>query len=210
MDPDIEHPLLVLTPSQRATKKGVRLVIGRYQALLYYPASLAIQGIGIHISHIKMLLRSSGERTRELGLICAHILLLIIPLALLLPAAKVVAFLAINQAVFGLYLGSTFAPNHKGMPVYAPNEVLGYFRRQVTSSRNIQGGWVMDVLFGGLNRQIEHHLFPSMPRPSLRAAAPMVRQYCAEVGVPYVEVGVWHSARIVLRYLRQVGRGGDA
>jgi fatty acid desaturase len=43
---------------------------------------------------------------------------------------------------------------------------------------------VVDFLMGGLNYQIEHHLFPSMPRPNLRRAQPLVRAFCAERGVP--------------------------
>ncbi len=54
---------------------------------------------------------------------------------------------------------------------------------------------------GGLNYQIEHHLFPSMPRPNLRKVQPLVRDYCAEHGVPYTEVGLFESYGIVVRYL---------
>ena len=74
-----------------------------------------------------------------------------------------------HQAVFGLYMGCSFAPNHKGMPIIEPDEKLDYLRRQVLTSRNVRGGWFIDQLLGGLNYQIEHHLFPSMPRANLRA-----------------------------------------
>lgn len=46
----------------------------------------------------------------------------------------------------------------------------GALHRQVPTSRNIRGGRVIDFLLGGLNHQIEHHLFPNMPRPHLRRA----------------------------------------
>jgi fatty acid desaturase len=57
---------------------------------------------------------------------------------------------------------------------------------------------------GGLNYQVEHHLFPSMPRPNLRLAQPVVRDYCAEIGVPYTETGLVESYAIGLRHLRDV------
>ena len=45
-------------------------------------------------------------------------------------------------------------------------------------SRNVRGGPLVDFAMGGLNYQIEHHLFPSMPRPNLKRAQPLVRDYC--------------------------------
>ena len=79
----------------------------------------------------------------------------------------------------------------------------------VSSSNNgvadIRGGRAMDIAMGGLNRQIEHHLFPSMPRPNLRRATPMVRRYCEANDVLYTETGLIQAYRIVIRYLDQVG-----
>jgi fatty acid desaturase len=71
-------------------------------------------------------------------------------------------------AVFGLYMGSSFAPNHIGMAPVSPKLKLDFLRRQVLMSRNISGGAPISVFMGGLNYQIEHHLFPSMARPYLR------------------------------------------
>ena len=51
---------------------------------------------------------------------------------------------------------------------------LDFLRRQVMMSRNIRGSRMLDIAMGGLNYQIEHHLFPSMPRPHLRRAAPII------------------------------------
>ncbi|OEV25008.1 delta fatty acid desaturase, partial [Streptomyces nanshensis] len=68
---------------------------------------------------------------------------------------------------FGVYLGSIFAPNHKGMPTLKGDERPDFLRRQVLTSRNVRGGPLTDLALGGLNYQIEHHLFPSMPTPHL-------------------------------------------
>jgi fatty acid desaturase len=63
---------------------------------------------------------------------------------------------------------------------------------------------------GGLNYQIEHHLFPSMARPHLRRAQPLVAAYCAAQGVPYTTTSLWQSYRVVIGYLNTVGlRGKD-
>ena len=69
----------------------------------------------------------------------------------------------VHQALFGVYLGMTFAPNHKGMP--HPDGTEDFLRKQVLTSRNVRGGRLIDAALGGLNYQIEHHLFPAMPTP---------------------------------------------
>ena len=84
-------------------------------------------------------------------------------------------------------MGSSFAPNHIGMPLVSPKLKLDFLRRQVLMSRNISGGWPVSIFMGGLNYQIEHHLFPSMARPHLRKAQPLVSAYCAANGVPYTQ-----------------------
>jgi len=109
----------------------------------------------------------------------------------------------VHQALFGVYLGMTFAPNHKGMPHPAGDE--DFLRKQVITSRNVRGGRLIDVALGGLNYQIEHHLFPGMPSPNLRRAQPIVQAYCTEVGVPYAQTGLVDSYRQALRFLHEVG-----
>ncbi|WP_329957527.1 fatty acid desaturase family protein [Nocardioides anomalus] len=113
--------------------------------------------------------------------------------------------MVVHQALFGVYLGLTFAPNHKGMP--HPDGTEDFLRKQVLTSRNVSGGRLVDVALGGLNHQIEHHLFPAMPTPNLPLAKPIVRAYCAELGVAYEETTLVDSYRQALRHLHEVGAG---
>jgi fatty acid desaturase len=124
---------------------------------------------------------------------------------MVLSPAQAVAFVLVQQGLFGVYLGCSFAPNHKGMPVLGAEEKLDFLRRQVITSRNIRGGWLTDFTLGGLNYQIEHHLFPSMPRPSLRHAQEPVRAFCAQHGIAYHETGFFASYAQVLQHLHTVG-----
>jgi fatty acid desaturase len=101
----------------------------------------------------------------------------------------------------------SFAPNHKGMPLVPKGMKLDFLRRQVVMSRNIRGNRFIDVLLGGLNYQIEHHLFPSMPRPHLRRAAPIIEGYCKDHDVPYTQTTLLHSYAIVFHYINRVGLG---
>ena len=116
-----------------------------------------------------------------------------------------VAFFFVQMAVFGLCLGGSFAPSHKGMPIVPRDMKIDFLRRQVMMSRNVRGGLLVEIAMGGLNFQIEHHLFPSMPRPNLRLVQPIVRAYCAEQDLGYAEAGLFESYGIVIDYLNNVG-----
>jgi fatty acid desaturase len=101
-----------------------------------------------------------------------------------------VVFILVQQGLLGFYLGCSFAPNHKGMPILAASDKTDFLRRQVLTSRNVRGGWLTDFALGGLNYQIEHHLFPSMPRPNLRRAQELVAAFCADRGVAYTQTSL--------------------
>jgi fatty acid desaturase len=118
---------------------------------------------------------------------------------------QAIAFILVHQCLFGLYMGCSFAPNHKGMPILTDESKLDFLRRQVLTSRNIRGGRFTDFALGGLNYQIEHHLFPSMPRASLRIAQPIVRAHCAALCLPYCEVSLIGSYHAALAHLHAVG-----
>jgi fatty acid desaturase len=126
-------------------------------------------------------------------------------LLILLPPGKAAAFIGLQLAVFGVCLGASFAPNHKGMPLVPKTMKLDFLRRQVLTSRNIRGGPIVDFAMGGLNYQVEHHLFPNMPRPTLKQVQPIVREYCELHGVAYTEVGLFTSYKIIVDYLNNVG-----
>src|SRR5699024_958922 len=87
-------------------------------------------------------------------------------------------FIAVQQALFGFYLASVFAPNHKGMPVLDNDVKIDFMRHQILTSRNVKPGPLVDVWYGGLNYQIEHHLFPTLARNKLKEARAVVREFC--------------------------------
>lgn len=91
------------------------------------------------------------------------------------------------------------------MPIFAKGDKTDYLRRQVLTSRNVRGGQLIDFALGGLNYQIEHHLFPSMPRPSLRRAQTLIRTFCTQHNIAYHETGLLNSYAQVLRHLHEVG-----
>ena len=92
------------------------------------------------------------------------------------------------------------------MPILDAGGQPGFLRRQVLTSRNVRGGWLTHFALGGLNYQIEHHLFPSMPRPNLPRAQPLIAAFCTSRGLPYSEATLLGSYTQALRHLHTIGR----
>jgi fatty acid desaturase len=91
------------------------------------------------------------------------------------------------------------------MPILDADDQWDFLRRQAVTSRNVRGGWLVDFALGGLNYQIEHHLFPSMPRPNLRHSQALIQAFCVQRGVPYLETSLVGSYAQALRHLNTVG-----
>src|SRR3954451_5671007 len=207
-DPDVGAGALAFDRSQVVGRRGLARLLTSIQAYLFVPM-LLLEGLHLHLASVLALRRQGGSlRWGEGALLVGHAAAYVTALALVLPLGQAVAFAAVQQGVFGLYMGLSFAPNHKGMPMEQPGDNWDYLRRQVVTSRNVRGGPLVDVLLGGLNYQIEHHLFPSMPSPSLRRAQPLIRDFCTGRGIPYVECGLLESYRQTFRHLDAVGAGG--
>jgi fatty acid desaturase len=205
LDPDIGIVALAFTAGQVRGKRGLVRVVARYQAFLFFPL-LLLEAAHLHTASVKAVLRGAGRaNVVEALLLLVHVAGYVTALLLVLPPLQAVAFALVQQGLFGLYLGCTFAPNHKGMPVVADGEELDFLRRQVLTSRNVRGSRVVDFVLGGLNYQIEHHLFPNMPRPNLRRAQPLVRAFCSQHNIPYTEATMFGSYAEALRHLHTVG-----
>ncbi|MGW2625170.1 fatty acid desaturase family protein [Micromonospora taraxaci] len=205
-DPDLMVAPLSFTAGQAAAQRGLRALFVRHQAALFFPLLLA-EGLHLHGASVRAVVRRGGLRRRriEAGLLVVHFAGYLGAVFLVLSGPQAIVFILVNQAVFGLYLGSSFAPNHKGMPILTEADNLDYLRRQVLTSRNVRGGPLVDALLGGLNYQIEHHLFPSMPRPNLHHAQPLIRQFCADHEIAYHETTLIQSWAQGLAHLRAVG-----
>jgi fatty acid desaturase len=208
-DPDIASGVIAFTADQTRARRGrPARALARSQAYLFFPL-LLLEGINLHVASVRALLAARTGRSRskpvEALLLGIHLVGYLTVLLVVLSPLQALVFLIVHQCVFGFYMGCTFAPNHKGMPILRDEDKLDYLRRQVLTSRNIRGGRFADFVLGGLNYQIEHHLFPNMPRPSLRRAQGIIRAYCGQHGLTYHETGIIGSYGQVLRHLHAVG-----
>ncbi|GAA2248334.1 acyl-CoA desaturase [Streptomyces amakusaensis] len=214
-DPDVAADILVFTQRQAVGRAGFRGLLTRHQAWLFFPLT-TLEGLALKVYGFRAVFSApSGEgprpsvRARSLEglLLVAHVTGYVTLLLAAMPPVRALVFALVHQMLLGLHLGMAFAPNHKGMemPDEGRGKSWGHLRRQVLTSRNVRGGPVTDWLLGGLNYQIEHHLFPSMPRPHLRLARPLVRAHCRALSLAYHETGLVESYRQALGHLREVG-----
>ncbi|MYC31020.1 MAG: acyl-CoA desaturase [Chloroflexi bacterium] len=204
LDPDINLPLIAFSEDQARSMKGIPRLIVRHQAFLFYPL-LCLEGFVLKVSGIQYIF---GNRLKfpvaEPIMVAGHIVIYLGLVFLSLPFWHGLLFIAVNQFVIGLYIGSTFAPNHKGMLVLDGKAPLDFLRKQVLTSRNVKSSRLNDYLYGGLNYQIEHHLFPGMPRNRLKEAQEIVMPFCRDHSISYYETGIMHSQKEILQFLNHV------
>jgi fatty acid desaturase len=206
LDPDIGEGVVLVSAGAPGNGPGALASwLARWQAPLFFPLML-LRSVGLHVLGIKRLL---GRRDRaaavEASLITLHAALYLTVVLWVLSPLKALAFVAVQQAVFSLYLGVSFAPNHKGMPIIESGTAAGFARRQVVTARNISGGRFTTFMLGGLNYQIEHHLFESMPRPNLRRVQGLVRDFCVAADLGYREDSFVGSFRQIVQHLSDAG-----
>jgi fatty acid desaturase len=206
-DPDIGVGLVGAPAADGGAHGHTRLAGGlaRWQAELFMPLML-FRSTGLYVSGVQDLLRRRDRVAVSEGLLLALRAVLYLSAVLwVLPLPEAVAFIAVYEAVFSLYLGCSFAPNHKGMPIIDGDSTMSFAARQVVTARNVSGGRWTGFILGGLNYQIEHHLFPTMPRPSLGRARDLVRSFCVDNHLGYCEEGPVRSFQQAVGSLRRVG-----
>ena len=137
----------------------------------------------------------------EAFLIVVHfVIFLYVPFAFL-PLGVALTFFAITFVCIGAYMGIVFAPNHKGEVVIAPDDEHTWIN-QITSTRNLYYAWPTFIIFAGLDLQVEHHLFPSMPRFNYPKAQKFVKEYCKENNIRYYETSWFGSMKEIYESLK--------
>jgi len=205
-DPDIAPDFVVFREEDAAVTTGFSKWFVRRQGWLFFPA-LLLEGLNLHQHAYRTVFgrKKVDKRALSIVLLTVRNLAYLAVVFYFLPLGMGFAFVGVQLAVFGLYMGASFAPNHVGMPILPADSKVDFLRRQVLTSRNVSGGRFMNHFMGGLNFQVEHHLFPSMPRPHLRKASEIVREYCLAKNIVYTENNLLQAHAIVLEYLNRVG-----
>lgn len=217
-DPDVQHlPMLAIHKDMFSRfyssyhSKWIYLdTMGRalisYQHLLYYPI-MGFARFNLYVQSLRLLLSAEHVPYKRLELVASiGFILWFTSLVRALPTSlDAFIFLLISHFVSGvLHLQITLS--HFPMPVHHGRSYTsdsdGWFATQIHGSMNIKSNWLTDWFYGGLQFQIEHHLFPRLPRHNLRAARALVKPFAARHGIPYVELGFWDANKKCLATLR--------
>lgn len=209
-DPDVTVPLVAYSQRQVLDQRraAFRWVITK-QVWLYIPL-LSLIPYSKRYWGLRYLIVEKRPVTRLMCLDAALVLVWHIVyyggLLWILGPVHALWFSLVHQALIGCFFGAVFAPNHKGMPMIERGQNPDFFTKQVITARNFPAPRCIDFLFGGLNYQIEHHLFPNMPRYNLRRASIITKQFCRERNIPYYETSLFQSYYEVYALLRDVAR----
>lgn len=207
-DPDMEVSVVVsLTEGALKGRTGVARLCARLQHWHVWFLSLLFAHSQRHLSQWGVLKRPLHYR-RDLAVLVLHALLWFgLPCWLLqVEASRALLVYAVPLFVLGPYLATIFWLNHIGMPLVRPGEPISFLEHQAATSRTVLSPRAMDWFFGGLNYQIEHHLFPQVPSLRLAQVQPVVQGTLAEAGVAYNGRGFRASVGEVAAHFRQIAR----
>jgi len=119
-------------------------------------------------------------------------------------------FLFVSHAVAGI-VHVQICINHFPMETFVgvPQEGYkddGYIKSQLVTTTNIECSPFMDFFHGGLQFQVEHHLFPHLTRSWLRYVQGEVRDICKKHDLPYYTRSFFGANYDVLKKLKAISQ----
>jgi len=186
-DPDMHFGVLFsVYPNSANWGTPLGRMFLRIQKWAFWPLA-SFYWVTLRYDAIRDLFQRPKETKVDRFLLPLHwVLLLVVPGLVWSWPAAILAYLTVS-CLSSLMTASVFIPNHIGMRRLDPGEKLSYLEQQITTSRNITNPRWLDFYFGGLNSQIEHHLFPRISHHRYRAMRPIVQAFCRERGIAYEE-----------------------
>ena len=219
-DPDIDTmPILAWTlkmaESAKESETG-RFMI-RWQAFFYFPALLFARMAWAHQSWV-FVWGGFGQHSvkgaamdkkkmaypllEKIGLALHYIWLFTV--MSYMPLLNAIAYFLVAQTGCGLLLAIVFGLGHNGMAVYPADQRPDFWKLQVTTTRNVTSNWFVDWFCGGLQYQVDHHLFPMLPRHNLKKVHVLVESFCKEYELTYHEADMFTGTMEVLNHLNKV------
>lgn len=219
-DPDIDTmPILAWTLTMAKSAKDskwARFLID-WQAVFYFPVLLVARlswahqswvfvfgGAGQHsVKGAEMDRKLMANPGLEKVALIIHYAILIWVLSHM-PVINAILYFFTAQFACGLFLALVFGLGHNGMAVYPANQRPDFWKLQVTTTRNVTSNWFSDWFCGGLQYQVDHHLFPMIPRHNLREVHTLVARFCKEQNVTYHEADMLVGNGEVLKHLAKI------
>lgn len=194
LDPDLGIPFIFSEVQNGKKGAFVKKFIQPYQHILFFIVLPFVYPNFVLWSFKRILTSISLVNTIELFLIIVHFIIFFGVPFTFLPIHVAIGFLATVMLVGGAYMGIIFAPNHKGEEVVESNEPATWLQ-QITLTRNLNPSWISFHFFGGLDLQVEHHLFPGVSRYNYPKIHKIVKAYCVAHNIRYYEVSWLQSMK---------------
>jgi len=114
-------------------------------------------------------------------------------------------FFIISQAIPGFGIAIIVFFNHYACHHYKDtNEQFDFVDLVCETTRDMTPSPITDWICGGLNYQIEHHMFPTMPRHNLNEVSKFVKQFCKEQGAEYQCADFFEGVGFLIKQLAMV------
>lgn len=201
-DPDIDIPFCFSERQRSSRTNFLDRLFRSHQHIIFFIVLPAVYPSYLRASFDHIFSRMDMTRVSELLLVAVHFFVIFFILFSSLPVAVAMLFLGIAIATTGIYMGLIFAPNHKGQDILSAEDPF-LWTHQITLSRNLGPSRLVTYLFGGLNFQIEHHVFTCVSRFKFRQARDVVKAYCVAHGIPHEEKTVFGSMREIYGALKR-------
>ena len=209
-------PLFSFSKEQFLARHPVIQKITRFQAFYFLPVA-PFEPWGLHVTsflHLwknrkKFFIKVEAVAVIFYWLLCGAFLAFFLVPALGIWGA--VGLYVLHKYILGFLMGMAFAPNHKGMELIEASAEVSFLARQLRTTRNTGfGGWIITIWYGGLNYQIEHHLFPDVPYIRLDIVRKVVKRRLGLLqkgyNLPYHEVSTYCSYAELLAHLADVAK----
>lgn len=207
-DMDVAH-VIALTAAAFESKGRVGKFLLRYQYLFIWPLALFFGQSQRHLSQLGVFQKLHRYRIDVLVLILHFSLWFGVPCFILdVPFSRALLGYVVPLFILGPHLAAIFWINHIGMPLIKNTEDFSFFEHQYVTSRSISSGSGLHWFFGGLNFQIEHHLFPQVPSYRLRRVKLIVQRHFANRQIAYAEISWFQAVRAITLHLRALSRPG--
>ncbi|XP_027768229.1 delta(8)-fatty-acid desaturase-like [Solanum pennellii] len=214
-DPDLQHlPVFAVSSSlfkslnstfygRELTFDSLAKFFVSYQHFTFYPI-ICVSRVNLFIQTLLLLFSKRKVPDRFLNILGIMVFWTWFPLLVLsLPNwTERVLFVLTSFAVTGIQ-HVQFCLNHFAADVYVGQpKGNDWFEKQTAGTIDIACSPQMDWFFGGLQFQLEHHLFPRLPRCHLRNISPIVQELCKKHNLSYRSLSFFEANRWTIRTLR--------